>query len=199
MGVADSAARLFELLAGHGDQFTRYLRPGLSDERIAELTTGAGLPAPPPDVVDFYRHFDVEPGYAYGPDQPTFYGIYWLLGIEDAVDEWQRRRSYDFMNPIEQQWFPIIAEGNNQYLVDHLPGPDGAHPIISSFYAMEPAVEFRDLTAMFDTLFAWADSGAVPVVDGHVAGDYDGDPARVREIAARLNPGVAHWTDDRWS
>jgi hypothetical protein len=193
MGVADSAGRLFEYLSRSGDQFTRYLRPGVPESRIRELTVDAGLPYPPADVVEFYRNFDVQPGYAYLPDQPTFYGIYWLLGIEDAVTEWRDRRSYDFMEPVEQQWFPIVAEGNNCYLVDDLPDVGGHHGVISSFYALEPEREFLTLATLFDTLHEWASTGAVPVVDGHVAGDYDGEPLLVRAIAARLNPGVAHW------
>ncbi|MCV7067661.1 hypothetical protein H7H51_21820 [Mycolicibacterium farcinogenes] len=74
MGVVESAARLFEQLSAVGDEFTRYLRPGLSTERMDDLLGRAGLPQPPSDVREFYGAFDLVPGYQYELDQPSFYG-----------------------------------------------------------------------------------------------------------------------------
>ncbi|WP_142386926.1 hypothetical protein [Mycobacterium hubeiense] len=82
----ESAARLFERLSTVGDQFTRYLRPGLSTERMNDLLDQAGLPQPPSDVLEFYGAFNLVPGYQYELDQPSFYGIYCLLSFDDALE-----------------------------------------------------------------------------------------------------------------
>ncbi|WP_260702847.1 SMI1/KNR4 family protein [Edaphobacter flagellatus] len=193
MSVASAAGRLFDLLTAQGTQFTQYLRPGLTPEQIREIAAPVEHPLPP-EVVEFYRHYDLPKGYFYNPDQPTFYGIYWLLGLEDAVASWQERRSYDFLDAREHEWFPFIEEDGNNYLVDMVATPEGQHPIVRTFHGLEPHVEFANLTAMFDTFYAWVSEDVVPVESGHVAGDYEGDKKRVAEIAVRLNPGVAYWT-----
>lgn len=192
MSITQSAARLFDLLAARDTRFTKYLRPGLSSERIEELVAPVGRQLPA-EVIEFYRHYDLPRGYFYEADQPSFYGIYWLLGLEDAVAFWQERRSYDFLEPREHDWFPFLQEGGNAYLVDLIATSGANHRVISIFHGLEPHVEFLDLTAMFDTFHAWLKEGVLPIEDGRVGGDYQGEPRHVAEIAARLNPGIDYW------
>lgn len=192
MSVAESASRLFDLLASQDTAFTRHLQPELPDERIQEIIAPVTVSLPA-KVLDFHRHFNLPKGYAYGPDQPTFYGIYWLLGLEDAVAFWLERRSYDFLEEREHDWFPVLQEDGNAYLVDTVADPQGSHRIVKVFHACPLEVEFISLTAMFDAFYRWLHDGVLKIEDGHVAGDYDGDPQRVAQIAARLNPGVETW------
>lgn len=178
-----------------GDEFTRYLRPGLSTERMDDLLGQAGLPQPPADVREFYGAFDLVRGYQYRPDQPTFYGIYWLLSFEDALNEWDYRRSNDYAEPPWQDAFPFLQEDGNGFLVAAQADERGNHRIIDSFLGEIPAATFSNLAAMFDTFTEWLSSGALTVADGRVPGYYDGDARGVYEIAARLNPGITWWTD----
>ena len=82
MSVIESASRLFDLLASHDTTFTKYLTPGLAVEEITRLVTPTGIEQLPDEVIAFYSRFNLPRGYAYSSDQPTFYGIYWLLDPE---------------------------------------------------------------------------------------------------------------------
>jgi prepilin-type processing-associated H-X9-DG protein len=156
VSVVESASRLFDLLAATDDTFTRYLGPGLAEDRIREIVAPTGVELPR-EAVDFYGRFGLPRGYQYSDDQPTLYGIYWLLGLEDAVEQYgAQKRDGLYQSPEEVAagsagWFPLLQEDANFY--------------------------------MLNTAYA----------DGHVAGDYEGDPVRVAEIAARFNPGVGLW------
>ncbi|WKG03450.1 SMI1/KNR4 family protein [Mycolicibacterium sp. HK-90] len=195
MGVVESAARLFELLSAAGDEFTRYLRPGLSTEQIDDLLGRAGLPQPPSDVREFYRAFNLVPGYQYELDQPLFYGIYWLLSFEDALAEWDHRRSNDYAEPPWQDAFPFLQEDGNVFLVETQADENGDHRVIDDFLGDIPAATFSNLAAMFDTFTEWLSSGALPADHGRVPGFYEGDKRHVYEVAARLNPGISYWAD----
>jgi hypothetical protein len=194
MGVVESASRLFEVLSTTGDGFTRYLTAGLTPQRFDELLVEADLPQPPADVRTFYTAFNLERSYQYGPDQPTFYGIYWLLSFEDALSSWADRRSVDFL---EQRWresFPFLQEDGNIYLIDRDTCETGSNQVIWDFEGVIPAPSFSSMTAMFDTFTEWIVSGVLKPCGGGVPGDYDGQRTRVNEIAARFNPDIAEWT-----
>ncbi|WP_160110922.1 hypothetical protein [Mycolicibacterium houstonense] len=196
MGVVESADRLFERLSAVGDEFTRYLRPGLSTERMDDLLGQAGLPQPPSDVREFYGAFDLVPGYQYELDQPSFYGIYCLLSFEDALEAWDYRRSNEYAEPPWQDVCPFLQEDGNGFLVETQADENGNHRVIHDFLGEIPLPMFSNLAAMFDTFTEWLSSGALPIVDGRVPGFYEGDKRHVYEVAAGLNPGIAFWTDE---
>jgi hypothetical protein len=195
MSVAASAARLFEILASRGDGFTRYLLPGLPRDDILRRLSDAGLPLPPHDVLEFYQAFDLVHHYQYSAEQPSFYGIYWLLSFDDAVEQWRERRGYDFLEKRWREAFPILQEDANTFTVDLAADAAGNHHVVNDFNGVEPHPEFLTLTTMFDTFAAWLTSGALPDGTPNVPGHYEGDRDRIAGIAAGLNPGIECWTD----
>jgi hypothetical protein len=195
MSVAASATRLFQLLSANSDAFTRYLRPGLSREEIQRRVAQAGLPLPPDDVLEFYGSFNLVHHYQYEPEQPSFYGIYWLLSFDDAVELWLERRGYDFLEPRWREAFPILQEDANTFTVDLVVDPGGDHNVINDFNGDEPRPEFQTMTTMFDTFAAWLTSGALPGGSPNVPGHYEGDRSHVARIAAGLNPRIDCWAE----
>lgn len=117
MGVVESASRLFQMLASRDATFTKYLKPGLPENEIADIIAPTGVQLPT-EAVAFYRHFNLPKGYQYSADQPTFFGIYWLLGLEDATEQHAIRRSIDYFDERESSWFPVLQEDANFYLLD---------------------------------------------------------------------------------
>jgi hypothetical protein len=194
MSVTASATRLFQILSANSDAFTRYLRPGLPRDAIQRRLSDAGLPLPPDDVLEFYESFDLVHHYHYEPEQPSFYGIYWLLSFDDAVELWLERRSYDFLEPRWREAFPILQEDGNAFTVDLVADTAGRHNIVNDFNTDEPHAEFLTLATMFDTFATWMTSGALPGGSANVPGHYEGDWDQVAGIAARLNPGIECWT-----
>ncbi|WP_342314656.1 hypothetical protein LIX17_25765 (plasmid) [Mycobacterium avium subsp. hominissuis] len=194
MSVVESATRLFERLSAAGDEFTRYLLPGVSVKRMDDLLGQAGLPQPPSDIREFYGAFNLVSGYQYGPDQPRFYGIYWLLSFEDALQEWAYRRSNDYAEPPWQDAFPLLQDDGNAYLVETQADETGNRRVIDDFLGEIPAPVFLSMTAMFDTFNEWMSSGALPN-GASVPGFYEGDKRHVQDVAVRLNPGIAWWAN----
>jgi hypothetical protein len=192
MGVVESASRLFNLLASHDTTFTKYLKPGLVKNQIDSLMSPTGI-ALSAEAITFYSHYDLPQGYQYNSDQPTFFGIFWLLSLEDALREYELRRSSDYFRQQESGWFPLLQEDPNFYYLDTARTSGDICPIIGGSEYIEPDVVFISLEAMFDTMYAWIEEGVLEIEAGHVAGDYTGDPERVAEIAARFNPGVECW------
>jgi hypothetical protein len=198
VSVVESAARLFELLAATDDTFTRYLRPGLAEDRILEIMAPTGVELPR-EAVDFYSRFSLPSGYQYSADQPSLYGIYWLLGLEDAAEQYGVRKRDGLHQSPEQVaagsagWFPLLQEDANFYMLNTAHTDGGSCAILNVSEYADVRTAFVSMEAMFDTLFHWVREGALPVEAGHVAGDYEGDPVRVAEIAARFNPGVGLW------
>ncbi|HST60717.1 MAG TPA: SMI1/KNR4 family protein [Longimicrobium sp.] len=199
MGVIESASRLFQLLATNDDTFTRHLRSGMPEARIREIMapTGVELPA---EAIAFYSRFNFANGYQYTGDQPTFYGIYWLLSLEDAVEQYtlraQHRFYYDDDDEVPAEvrgWFPLLQEDGNYYMLDTAHPCGGPCAVVDVSTHCDSVVAFVSMQAMFDTLYHWVQEGIVPVEKGHVGGAYDGDPLRVAQIAARFNPGVGSW------
>ena len=179
-------------MAAKNPKFTRHLQLGLSREQVAEITASVTL-QPPAEVLDFYSYFNFPKRYMYGADQPSFYDIYPLLGLEDAVESWHFRRTLGFYRDYELKWFPFLQMEGKAYLVDCVPSDTGHHQIIDEFIACTTEVKFLSLTAMFNTLYDWVHEGVLSAESGCIAGDYTGDQQRVREIALRHNPGIEHW------
>ena len=198
MGVVESASRLFETLASKDDTFTRHLRPGLAEDRIREIVAPAGV-ALPREAVEFYGRFDLPRGYQHSEDQPTLYGMYWLLGLEDAVEEYGARKRDESDRSPEKVlagsagWFPLLQEDANFFMLNTARVDGGACATLTVSEYADVRTAFVSMEAMFDTLYHWVAEDALPVEAGHVAGDYEGDPLRVAEIAARFNPGVGLW------
>jgi hypothetical protein len=193
MGVVQSASRLFEFLSLRDTTFTKYLKPGLSENEIRNLIEPIGIELPR-EVVVFYSHFNLPSGYQYSPDHPTFFGIYWLLSLEDAVEQYEIRRSNDYCEERESGWFPVLQDDANFYLLDTVNTTGGICPVTDlSEYDIDPEITFASLEAMFDTMYYWAQEGVLEIEDGHIVGDYEGDPVRVAQIAAKINPGVQRW------
>lgn len=151
----------------------------------------------------FYNRFNLPKGYAYNEDQPRFYGIYWLLGLEDAVDEIlnSRRELWAEFFPAEEfpgssGWLPLLKEDSNLYVLDTANAADGRCPVLDFNEYDWPKPAFVSLEAMFDTLYHWANEGVLGIENGGVVGYYEGDPMRVVEIANRINPGLECW--DAW-
>ena len=90
-------------------------------------------------------------------------------------------------------WFPLLQEDASFYMLNTAHVAEGACAIVDVSSYGDIRTAFVSMEAMFDTLDHWVVEGALPVEDGHVAGDYEGDPVRVAEIAARFNPGVGRW------
>jgi hypothetical protein len=198
VSVVESATRLFDLLAAKDDTFTRYLRPGLAEDRIREIMAPTGVELPR-EAVDFYGRFSLPRGYQYSEDQPTLYGIYWLLSLEDAVEQYgAQKRDGLYQSPEKVAaggtgWFPLLQEDANFYMLNTAHADGGSCAILTVSEYADVRTAFVSMEAMFDTLYHWVREGALPVEAGHVAGDYEGDPVRVAEIAARFNPGVGLW------
>ena len=198
MSVVECATRLFDLLAAKDDTFTRYLRPGLPEERIREIVAPTGVELPR-EAMEFYGRFDLPRGYQHSEDQPTLYGIYWLLGLEDAVEQYGARKEAGSSRSPEEVlagsagWFPLLQEDANFYMLNTAHAHAGSCAVLNVSEYADVRTAFVSMEAMFDTLYHWVQEGALPVEAGHVAGDYEGDPVRVAEIAARFNPGVGLW------
>jgi hypothetical protein len=192
MGVIESASRLLDLLASSDTTFTKCLKPGLSENEIRHIIEPIGV-EPPGEVVAFYSHFNLPAGYQYSPDQPTFFGIYWLLSLEDAVEQYKIRCSSEYFEEQVSGWLPLLQEDANFYLLDTAHRTGDTCPIIYLPEYDGPEVTFVSLEAMFDTLYYWVQDGVLEIESGHVAGDYEGDPVGVARIAARINPGVERW------
>lgn len=198
MSVVESATRLFDLVAAKDDTFTRHLGPGLAEERIREIMAPTGVELPR-EAVDFYSRFNLPSGYQHSEDQPTLYGIYWLLGLEDAAEQFTaQKRDGLYQSPEEVHagsagWFPLLQEDANFYMLNTAHTDEGSCAILNVSEYADARTAFVSMEAMFDTLYHWVQEGALPVEAGHVAGDYEGDPVRVAEIAARFNPGVGLW------
>jgi hypothetical protein len=195
LGVVESASRLFELLASKDDTFTRHLRPGLAEDRIREIVVPTGVELPR-EAIEFYGRFSLPSGYQHSEDQPTLYGMYWLLGLEDAVEEYGARKRDESPEKVlagSAGWFPLLQEDANFFMLNTAHVDGGACAILTVSEYADVRTAFVSMEAMFDTLYHWVVEDALPVEAGHVAGDYEGDPLRVAEIAARFNPGVGLW------
>lgn len=198
MGVVESAARLFQHLAETDDTFTRHLGPGLPEDEIRRIVAPAGVELPA-EAMEFYGRFNLPRGYQHSGDQPSLYGIYWLLGLEDAVEEYAaQKREGLYQSPEEVAagsagWFPLLQEDANFFMLNTAHAEGGSCAILNVSEYADVRTAFVSMEAMFDTLYHWVVEGALAVEAGHVAGDYEGDPVRVAEIAARFNPGVGLW------
>ena len=99
MGVVEAASRLFGLLAEKDDTFTRHLRPGMPEDEIRRLVMPAGVELPR-EVIDFYSRFSLPPGYHHAEGQPTLYGIYSLLSLDDGVEQYcAQKREGRYQSP----------------------------------------------------------------------------------------------------
>jgi hypothetical protein len=198
LSVVEAASRLFDLLATKDDTFTKYLRPGLPEDRIREIVAPTGVELPP-EAIEFYRRFSLPAGYQCSEDQPSLYGIYWLLGLEDAVEQYGVQKEAGLYQSPEEVlaggagWFPLLQEDANFYMLNTARVAEGACAILDVSEYTDVRTAFVSMEAMFDTLYHWVVEGALPVEAGHVAGAYEGDPVQVAEIAARFNPGVGLW------
>ena len=198
MGVVEAASRLFDLLAENDDTFTRHLRPGMPEDEIRRLVMPVGVELPR-EAIDFYSRFSLPPGYQHSEDQPTLYGIYWLLALEDAVEQYGVQKEAGLYQSPEEVlaggagWFPLLQEDANFYMLNTAHVADGACAVLHASEYSDVRTAFVSMEAMFDTLYHWVAEGALPIEAGHVAGDYEGDPVHVAEIAARFNPGVGLW------
>ena len=200
MGVIESATRLFDLVAVRGAVFTRFLQPGLSTAEIERLTGPVGLSLPP-EVREFYSHFDFPSGYFALPAQPTFDGLYSFYGLADAVEEYQMAQTFDFLSGVEKRGFPLLREADNGYLVDTIADSAGNYPVAEAFHGIGAELAFSSLTAMFDTFHAWLQAGVWQVQDGYVSAPEPGHDPRESAVAAGINPGVPRWQPgaERWS
>jgi hypothetical protein len=192
MGVIESASRLFEVLGSHDSTFTKYLIKGLSKEAIESIILPTGIILPN-EIIEFYSHYNLPSGYQYEPDHPTLFGIFWMLGFEDAVKEYNSRRKSDYYRENEKGWFPILQEDPNYYYLDTEKINGNVCPIIGSSEYINPAPIFVSLQAMFDTMFEWVNEGILRIEKGHIEGEYKGDLKKVAIIAARNNPDVDRW------
>jgi hypothetical protein len=198
VSVVESATRLFDLLAQKDDTFTRHLRPGLPKGEIRDIVAPTGVQLPR-EAVDFYGRFSLPSGYQYAEGQPALYGIYWLLSLEDAVEEYRAAKEEGRHQAPEEVlagsagWFPLLQEDANFFMLNTAHAAEGSCAILNVSEYADVRTAFVSMEAMFDTLYHWVVEGVLPVEAGHVAGDYEGDPVRVSEIAARFNPGVGLW------
>lgn len=208
MGVVEAAGKLFNFLAAQDTTFTRHLQPGLSRAEIHALVDPLGVVLPE-EAMQFYEHYSLPKGYQYipkypdGRGQPTFYGIYWMLGLEDAIEPNQLnwfRGNYvveDEFYPGEHEgvagWVPFLQEDASFYLLDTFHASNSLCPVISMPKAFGPEIAFASMTAMFETMYDWVNEGVLAVEEGHVVGDYDGDSVKVGQVAFRHNPGIASW------
>jgi hypothetical protein len=205
IGIVEAATRLFDLLAAHDTTFTRHLLPGLSRAEIQALVDPLGVVLSE-EAIQFYERYSLPKGYQYGTDQPHFFGIYWMLGLEDAVEQYQFNEYSDYFSaenesfPGENEgsggWFPFLQEDANFYLLDTFHTANGLCPIIQVPEAGGPEPKFVSMTAMFETMYDWIKEAALAVEDGHLVGNYEGDRVTVGQIAERHNPGVASWKRD---
>jgi hypothetical protein len=198
LSVVEAASRLFDLLAETDDTFTRHLRPGMPEDEIRRLVMPMGVDLPR-EAIDFYSRFSLPPGYHQSEDQPTLYGIYWLLGLEDAIEQYAAQKREGRYQSSEEVlaggagWFPLLQEDANFYMLNTAHTDGGSCAILNVSEYADVRTAFVSMEAMFDTLYHWVHEGALPVEAGHVAGDYEGDHVRVAEIAARFNPGLGLW------
>ena len=90
-------------------------------------------------------------------------------------------------------WFPFLEAGGDFYLLDTTHAGDSLCPVIGKLRDGGPQPEFVSMTAMFETMYDWVTEGVLTVKDGHLLGDYEGDPVKVGHIAAWYNPGISSW------
>jgi hypothetical protein len=88
------------------------------------------------------------------------FGLYWLLGLEDATEQYGVRRSIGYFEKQESFWFPVLQDDANYYLFDTARTNGNVCPIIESANLDEPHVAFVSLEAMFDTMYYWVEVGS---------------------------------------
>ena len=208
MDVVEAAGRLFDFLAARDTTFTRHLQPGMSRADIHALVEPLGVVLPE-EALQFYEHYSLPKGYQYipkypdGRGQPSFFGMYWMLGLEDAIEQYQLRGLKELW-VAEAESFPgeyegaasgvlFLQEEGSFYVLDTFHTVNGLCPVIDLPREFWPEVVFVSMAAMFETMYDWVNEGVLAVEEGHVAGDYDGDPIKVGQIAVRHNPGIASW------
>ena len=200
MSVVESAAKLFDFLAARDTTFTRHLQPGLSRAEIHALVKPTGVVLPE-EALQFYEYYSLPRGYQYipkypnGMGQPTFYGIYWMLGLEDAAEDYKKWVTMEEYEEYEgsRGWLPFLQEDAYYYLLDTAFSSQNLCPVLSLPEAFEPEPAFVSMAAMFETMYDWVNENALAVEEGHLAGAYAGDPVKVGQIAVRHNPGIARW------
>lgn len=202
MGVMEAADKLFDLLAAHDMTFTRHLLPGLTRAKIHALVGPLGVVLPE-EAIQFYERYSLPKGYQYETDQPHFFSIYWMLGLEDAVEQYQFNEYSDYFSAENESFpgenegsggrLPFLQEDANFYLLDTFHTANGLCPIIHVPEAGGPEREFVSMTAMFETMYDWVTEGALAVREGHLIGKHEGDQVTVGQIAERHNPGIAPW------
>jgi hypothetical protein len=116
-----------------------------------------------------------------------------MLGLDDAVKEYMLRRKSEYFTENERGWFPFLQEDPNFYYLDTEIIAGNVCPIIGGSEYIKPEPVFISLQALFDTLYEWVSEGELRIEDGHIEGEYKGDPVKIAKIAARINPGIERW------
>ena len=200
MSVIEAAGKLFDFLAARDTTFTQHLQPGLSRTDIHALVDPLGVVLPE-EALQFYEHYSLPKGYQYipkypnGMGQPTFYGIYWMLSLEDAVEDYKKWVMMEEYQEYEgsRGWLPFLQEDSYYYLLDTAFDSQSLCPVISLPEAFDPEPEFVSMTAMFETMYDWVNEGVLAVEEGHIAGSYSGDRVKVGQVAVRHNSGIESW------
>jgi len=205
MSVVEAAGKLFDFLAARDATFTQHLQPGLSRAEIQALVDPLGIVLPE-EALQFYEHYSLPKGYQHipkypnGMGQPTFYGLYWMLGLEDAIEQYYFRdysASYtaeDEFFPGEHHgsgaWFLFLEDDASLYLLDTFHEVNSLCPVISVHREYGPEPEFLSMSAMFETMYDWVNESALAVKEGHVDMNHN---TTVGQIAIRHNPEIARW------
>lgn len=196
MEIQIAASRLFTLMADANLNFTNYLVPGLPKEQVDAILSVLDFTLPT-EAREFYENFGFQAHYQYEASEPTFFGSYWILNLQEAVDKYLESR--DFFNefyleyPNRFGWFPFLTDDSCNYYLDTANAESGACPIIQVVHGGEPIVTFSSLTKMFETFYRWLHEEALCIEDGSLQVPYDGNRKLVGLIARTCNPDVELW------
>ena len=162
------------------------LLPGLTPTEILSLTHGLNLPL----VSELIELYELRNGVLsagrYPKDITIYYG-YWMLPLQDAINQYHRCVLRDEHDPA---WFPVFYCDGDYFHVDCQAATEGKPYVIDEMMENDAKVEYSSLSSMFHTFAECYEREAFIVVDGDMV---DHNDMKVNEIGLRNNPDVAYW------
>ena len=214
--IRDLCDQIVKHLTKLGFQTERNMLPGVSEEKIGEVT--AGLPfVLPRSVIDLYNWSEgLQSQAGIGNDFFPGYGMESLPEMVEMYRELRNAPDYPRFRVGDRQWFPVFRSGGTDFYgvcCSSAPTVDGE--VVNDDNEGEhrdcvtpPVVEFVSLEAMLRTLLRCYETG-VYYVDEHgrlevgIATYFDDGPlkgclkdvdlSRFKEVARQFNPGLKCW------
>lgn len=166
-------------LLEHSPSVAHALQPGLTSHDIERVT--GNLPfAIPTEIALLYQWHNGT------SSEDPFIWKHRFLPLETAIEFWAKNQSSSW----QDTWFPIFLHQGDAYFIAPFGYKARSLPIRHfTLTGKEHPNTFQSLTLMMETELEWYKSRAVRV---NAKGGLVGDPARMREIFERKNPGMPY-------